>query len=105
MAPAQGVSAVKRELAGGFAWDRAPGITELTAASLAAWGLLSATQAAPRKSLPPLSDTSSGGYREPAFLDLDRVKFSGASTRTRCTVPTEHPTSQAMARIVFPSER
>lgn len=50
-------------------------MTYLNAASLAHWGLLSATQPAPRKSLPPLADTSSGGYREPAFLDLDRVRF------------------------------
>jgi hypothetical protein len=69
------VSAVKRELAGGFAWDKAPGITYLTAASLAAWALLSATTTAPKRSLPPLSDTSSGGYREERFLDLDGVKF------------------------------
>jgi hypothetical protein len=28
------------------------------------------------KSPPPLTDTSSSvGYREPAFLDLDRVRF------------------------------
>jgi hypothetical protein len=50
-------------------------VTELTAASLAYWGLLSATQPTPKRSPPPLTDTSSGGYREPKFLDLDRVKF------------------------------
>jgi hypothetical protein len=53
-----------------------PGVTYLNAASLAYWGVLSATQPAPKRSLPPLADTSSsGGYREPAFLDLDRVRF------------------------------
>jgi hypothetical protein len=76
LVPAQGVSAVKRELAAGFAWDRAPGVTALTAASLAAWGLLSATQPAPRKSLPPLADTSSGDYRDDGrYLNLDTCKF------------------------------
>lgn len=69
------VSAVKRELAGGFAWDRAPGITELTAASLAAWSLLSSTTTEPKWSLPPLMDTSSGGYREEPFRDLDKIPF------------------------------
>jgi hypothetical protein len=54
LVPAQGVSAVKRDLGAGFAWDRAPGVTELTAASLAYWGLLSATQPTPKRSPPPL---------------------------------------------------
>jgi hypothetical protein len=31
------VSATKRGMAGGFAWDKAPGVTYLVAASLAAW--------------------------------------------------------------------
>jgi hypothetical protein len=70
------VSATKRPLGAGFAWSEAPGVTHLNAASLAYWALLSATTAAPKRSLPPLADTSSsGGYREPAFLDLDRVRF------------------------------
>jgi hypothetical protein len=75
LVPAQGVSAVKRDLAAGFAWDRAPGVTALTAASLAAWSLLSATTPTPKRTLAPMMDTGTGGYREPAFLDLDRCKF------------------------------
>jgi hypothetical protein len=75
LVPAQGVSAVKRDLGAGFAWDRASGVTHLTSATLAAWALLSASQPARPKFLPPLADTSSGGHREPAFLDLDRVRF------------------------------
>jgi hypothetical protein len=50
-------------------------VTHLNAASLAHWALLSATTAAPKRSLPPLADTGSGGYREEKFLDLDRVRF------------------------------
>jgi hypothetical protein len=73
--PAQGVSAVKRDLGAGFAWDRAPGVTHLTSAALAAWALVTFSQPARPKSLPPLADTSSGGYREERFLDLDRCKF------------------------------
>jgi hypothetical protein len=71
------VSATKRPLGAGFAWDHAAGVTYLNAASLAHWALLSATTAAPKRSLPPMAaDTgSSGGYREPAFLDLDKVRF------------------------------
>jgi len=61
-------------------------VTELTAASLAYWGLLSATQPTPKRSPPPLTDTSSGGYREPAFLDLDSREILGASSNTRCRV-------------------
>jgi hypothetical protein len=49
------VSAVKRDLGGGFAWDRAPGATALVAASLAAWSLISATQAEPKRSQVPMS--------------------------------------------------
>ena len=67
---------MKRELAAGFAWDHAAGVTHLNAASLAYWALLSATPPTPKRTLPPLADTSSSsGYREPAFLDLDRVRF------------------------------
>ena len=68
------VSAVKRDLAGGFAWDRAPGVTYLVAASLAVWSLISATTAAPRKSLPPMTGPSDG-LRDEEFIDLDRVPF------------------------------
>jgi len=50
-------------------------VTHLTSATLAAWALVSASQPARPKPLPPLTDTGSGGHREPAFLDLDRVKF------------------------------
>jgi hypothetical protein len=66
------VSAVKRDLAGGFAFDKAPGCTALIAASLAAWGLITATTAEPKRSLLPLADSSN--YREcdnePVALDL-----------------------------------
>jgi hypothetical protein len=50
-------------------------VTHLTSATLAAWALLSASQPARPKPLPPLMDTSSGGHRQEPFLDLDRVKF------------------------------
>lgn len=69
------VSAVKRDLAGGFAFDKAPGVTYLVAASLALWSLLSATTAAPRRSLAPMADTSTEGLREEKFIDLDTCKF------------------------------
>lgn len=69
------VSAVKRELAGGFAWDRAPGITQLGAASLAHWSLISATTVAPKKTPLPLSATSAERYDDPVELDMDRVPF------------------------------
>jgi hypothetical protein len=68
------VSAVKRPLGGGFAWDSAPGVTNLVAASLAHWALVSATTPKPKRSLPPLAD-SSGGRDDVVFLDLDRVPF------------------------------
>jgi hypothetical protein len=70
------VSAVKRALAAGFAWDRAPGVTYLVAASLAVWSLLSATTVAPRRSLPPLSAQSDyNGRHDPVGLDMDKVPF------------------------------
>jgi hypothetical protein len=54
-------------------------VTHLNAASLAYWALLSATTAAPKRSLPPLADTSTGGgggwgagHRE---LNLDKIPF------------------------------
>jgi hypothetical protein len=50
-------------------------VTHLTSAALAAWALVTFSQPARPKSLPPLADTSSGGYREERFLDLDRCKF------------------------------
>jgi hypothetical protein len=66
------VSATRRDLAGGFAWDRAPGVTYLVGASLAHWALLSATTTAPKRSLPPLADQSDYRERndEPVALDL-----------------------------------
>jgi len=70
------VSAVKRDLAGGFAWDKAPGVTYLVAASLAAWSLISATTPAPKR--PPLPMAAQNDYdqrNEPVFLDMDKVKF------------------------------
>ena len=69
------VSAVKRDLAGGFAWDRAPGVTQLVAASLAAWALISATTKEPKRSLPPLFTPPSGRDDDVVFLDLDKVPF------------------------------
>jgi hypothetical protein len=49
-------------------------VTALTAASLAAWSLLSATTPTPKRTPVPITDASNAG-RELAFLDLDRVKF------------------------------
>jgi hypothetical protein len=70
------VSAVKRDLGGGFAWDRAPGVTQLVAASLAAWALISATTAAPKQTPLPLAAGSNDRERDmPAELDMDRVPF------------------------------
>jgi hypothetical protein len=70
------VSAVKRDLAGGFAFDKAPGVTYLVGASLAHWALISATTTAPKRSLPPLSDSSNDRTRdEPIWLDMDRCPF------------------------------
>jgi hypothetical protein len=70
------VSATKRPLGAGFAWDSAPGVTYLVAASLAHWALLSATTKPKRNSLPPLMDSSNHQDRyEPVPLDLDRVPF------------------------------
>jgi hypothetical protein len=70
------VSAVKRPLGQGFAWDSAPGVTYLVSASLAVWGLISATTTAPKRSLPPLSDSSNDRTRdEPVWLDMDRCPF------------------------------
>jgi hypothetical protein len=69
------VSAVKRPLAAGFAWDRAPGIVYLNAASLAAWSLLSATTPAPKRSALPMSDTSTSPDDDVVFLDMDTVRF------------------------------
>ncbi len=72
------VSAIQRDLAGGSAWGQSPGLPYLNAASLAAWSLLSATESALKRTAIPLVDqptTSSRGYHEPAFLDLDRVSF------------------------------
>jgi hypothetical protein len=79
------VSAVKRDLAGGFAWDRAPGVTQLVAASLAHWSLISATTTAPKRSLPPLSAGSRDMKDEPVWLDMDRCPFSrtGATKTTQ----------------------
>jgi hypothetical protein len=68
------VSAVKRDLGGGFAWDRAPGVTQLVAASLAHWSLVSTNTPEPRRSPPPLAAQSSIGD-DGAFLDLDKVPF------------------------------
>jgi hypothetical protein len=39
-------------------------VTHLTSAALAAWALVTFRQPAPRKSLPPMADTSSGGYSD-----------------------------------------
>jgi hypothetical protein len=68
------VSATKRDLAGGFAWDKAPGVTYLVSASRAAWSLISATTTVPKKSHPPLADQSSSSSDqdryEPVALDL-----------------------------------
>lgn len=70
------VSAVKRDLAGGFAWDRAPGVTYLVAASLAHWALISATTTAPKQTPLPLAAGSNGRERdEPVWLDMDRCPF------------------------------
>jgi hypothetical protein len=69
------VSAVKRDLAAGFAWDKAPGVTYLAAASLAAWSLISATTVAPKRSLPPMAEKDYDERNEPVFLDMDKVKF------------------------------
>jgi hypothetical protein len=70
------VSAVKRDLAGGFAWDRAPGVTQLVAVSLAHWSLISATTPAPK--ITPLPMTASSDEREqyePVALDVMRTPF------------------------------
>jgi len=75
------LSAVKHPMTGGrFIWDGAPGaapLCHLVGATLSYWG--AATAAPPKpKPPPPMVDkptTSSGDYREPKFLDLDRVKF------------------------------
>jgi hypothetical protein len=65
------VSAVKRDLAGGFAWDRAPGVTYLVAASLAAWGLLSASTPKPKHTPIPLTTSSDDrGRNDPHDLDF-----------------------------------
>jgi hypothetical protein len=70
------VSAVKRDLAGAFAWDKSPGVVYLVAASLALWSLLSATTVTPKRSLPPLSAQSDyNGRNDPVELDLDRIPF------------------------------
>lgn|GEM_PF-5046978 len=69
------VSAVKRDLAGGFAFDRAPGSIYLVAASLALWSLLSATTAAPKKTPLPMMDTSGADFRDEPFKNLDKVPF------------------------------
>jgi hypothetical protein len=70
------VSATKRDLAAGFAWASAPGVTYLVAASLAAWSLISATVAAPKRSLPPMAAENDYDERyERAPLDLDRAPF------------------------------
>lgn len=66
------VSAVKRPLGQGFAWDSAPGVTNLVAASLAHWALISAQQAAPRRSLPPLAETPNDRGFNGNAVDLDR---------------------------------
>jgi hypothetical protein len=49
-------------------------VTHLTSATLAAWALVTFRQPAPRKSLPPLMDTSNGGDGE-HFRDLDEIPF------------------------------
>jgi hypothetical protein len=70
------VSAVKRDLAGGFAFDKAPGVTYLISASLAHWALISATTTAPRRSHPPMAAGSNDRDRnEPVELDLMTAKF------------------------------
>ena len=74
-------AAGRRELpAGGWAWNKktadGPPITALVAATLAHFGLLSTPAPQPkRRSLPPLSDTGSGGHREEPFRDLDKIPF------------------------------
>jgi hypothetical protein len=48
----------------------------LIAASLAYWSLLSATTAAPRRSLPPLmAQNDYNGRNDPVELDMDRIPF------------------------------
>jgi hypothetical protein len=69
------VSAVKRDLAGGFAWDRAPGVTQLVAASLAVWSLLSATTTAPKQTPPPLVDTPDRAYDNGGGRDWMKIPF------------------------------
>ena len=71
------VSAVKRDLAGGFAWDKAPGVTYLVAASLAHWALISATTPAPKRAPPPLSEAPEYDKRNssPVELDFMTAKF------------------------------
>jgi hypothetical protein len=72
-------AAGRRELpAGGWAWNKktahGPPITALVAATPAHFGLLSTPAPQPkRRSLPPLSDTGSGGHREEPFRDLDKI--------------------------------
>jgi hypothetical protein len=71
------VSAVKRDLSGGFAWDRAPGVTQLVAASLAAWSLISATQDIPKHTPPPMCTQPDYGssYDNVVELDLMNIRF------------------------------
>jgi len=49
--------------------DPAPSVTALTASSL------SATTPTPKRTPAPLTDASTRGYREPKFLDLDKIPF------------------------------
>jgi hypothetical protein len=71
------VSAVKRDLAGGFAWDRAPGVTQLVAVSLAAWSLISATQDIPKHTPPPMFTRPDydSSYDNVVELDLMNIRF------------------------------
>jgi hypothetical protein len=71
------VSAVKRDLAGGFAWQTAPGVTNLVAASLAAWSLISATQDIPKHTPPPMCTQPDydSSYDNVVELDLMNTKF------------------------------
>jgi hypothetical protein len=72
------VSAIKRDLAGRFAWDRAPGVTQLVAVSLAAWSLISATQDIPKHPPPPPMFTQpdyGSSYDNVVELDLMNAKF------------------------------
>jgi hypothetical protein len=69
------VSAVKRDLAGGFAWQTAPGVTELVAATLAHWALISATTEEPKQTPLPMSFQESAGSDDFVFLDLEKTPF------------------------------